>query len=214
MAVKDKARLRARLNGLYPATTGFLQQRLDALAAKLKATDDSTDEDIDAELTALNDSGFQTFEEIKVADDRHRNEVNRLKKPETPKPVETEPEPTTTDPVILQMQKQMKALQDKLDEKDAAESKRTIADRFSADPRLKGVPASWVKNNLPSTEDEFETKMEGLVKEYGEFAAEHKLAAFGNDAPPAAKPGEKGAKPQATKEEADALAASLLPNIR
>ena len=211
--VKEKARLRARLVGLYPGTQGFLQERLDALAAKLKATDESTEEEIDQELTALNDSGFQTFEEIKRADDKHRNEINKLKpKPEdTPAPEE---QPVSTDPVIAAMQKQMADMAKLLADKDAKEAKNNLAAKFKADPRLKGVPASWLKNTVPASEEEYEEAVENLAKEFKDFATENKLDTLAvNDTPPAGAAPQKGAKPQATDEEVDAALSGLLPGI-
>lgn len=213
--VKEKARLRARLVGLYPGTQGFLQERLDALAAKLKATDESTEEEIDQELKTLNDSGFQTFEEIKRADDKHRNELNKLKpKPETKDTPAPEEQPVSTDPVIAAMQKQMADLTKLLADKDAKEAQSNLATKFKADPRLKGVPASWLKNTVPASEEEYEEAVEGLAQEYKDFATLHKLDTLEvNDTPPAGAAPQKGAKPQATDEEVDAALSGLLPGI-
>lgn len=213
--VKEKARLRARLVGLYPGTQGFLQERLDALAAKLKATDESTEEEIDQELKTLNDSGFQTFEEIKRADDKHRNEINKLKP--KPKPEDTpapEEQPVSTDPVIAAMQKQMADMAKLLADKDAKEAKNNLAAKFKADPRLKGVPASWLKHTVPASEEEYEEAVENLAKEFKDFATENKLDTLAvNDTPPAGAAPQKGAKPQATDEEVDAALSGLLPGI-
>lgn len=215
MAVKDKARLRARLVGLYPTTQGFLQERLDALAAKLKATDDSTDEEIETELSAINDSGFQTFEEIKKADDKHRNEINKLKKPvEPPKEEDPKEDPVSTDPAVAAMQKKMQELMDKLEEKEKNESLASLSEKFKNDERLKGVPASWVRNNMPKSSEDFETAVEKLVEEYGEFATEHKLSAFGKDAPPAGTPPKTGEKEQVSMEDAKNIVGGLLGNYR
>lgn len=217
MAVKDTARVRTRLVGLFPKASGFKKERLDALAAKLKATDDSTDEEIDTELTAINDSGFQTFEQIKIEDDRIATELAKAKKPvETPKPESKtdDDEPLSSDPVIAAMQKQMKELNAKLAEKEAKENLASLSSRFSSDERLKGIPASWVRNNTPKTEEEFETAVEGLVKEYGEFATEHKLTAFGKDAPPVGQRTPKGEAAQISKDEAKEIVGNLLGNIK
>lgn len=214
--VKEKARLRARLVGLYPGTQGFLQERLDALAAKLKATDESTDEDIDQELTAMNDGGLHTFEEIKKADDRHRNELNKAKsqKPKTEDQPAPEEPPVSSDPVIAAMQKQMADLTKLLADKDAKEAKDSLATKFKADERLKNVPKSWLKNAVPATEEEYEEAVENLANEFKEFATANKLDTLAvNDTPPAGQAPQRGTKPQATDEEVDAALSGLLPGI-
>lgn len=219
MAIKDKARLRARLTELYPKASRLKAERLDAMAAKLKCTDESTDEEIDEELTLINDNGLNTFEEIVIEDDRVANllkkkrpRINTPKSPETTDPDEEE-DPSDATP-YAKLEKQIKELADKLAQKEAQEQKRNLAERFSSDPRLKNVPKSWIKNNIPASEEDFEEAIEALVEDYKEFATEHKLGTYGGDTPRAAAASQGGKTAEVSKEEADKLASQLLGNIR
>ena len=216
MAVKDKARVRKRLSALFPKAVGLTNERLDALAAKLNATDESTDEEIDTELTERNDNGFMTFEEMKVEDDRIRVEMAKLKKPAAPnKTVEQEEEgeetEPSTNPVYAKLEKQLAELAQKLEAKEAQEAHQSLANRFKADERLKGIPAWMVDPVVPKTEEEFETAVETLSENYKQFATDNKLEAFGNDTPESSTARRKaGEVKEASKEETTELASKLL----
>lgn len=209
MAVQDKARVRTRLVGLYPTVAGFTSERLDALAAKLKATDESTDEDIDTELTSINDNGMFTFEQIKKEDDRVRNEIAKAKKPAAAS-TKTEDDPDETPNEALM--REFRELKESIAQKDAQEQKQSLANKFKADARLKNVPASWIKNNIPQSEEDYETAVESLSKDFSDFATENKLETFTNDAPPAGAGKKQGEKEQVSMDDAKNIAASLLGN--
>lgn len=215
MAVKDKARVRKRLSALFPKAVGLTNERLDALAAKLNATDESTDEEIDTELTERNDNGFMTFEEMKVEDDRIRVEMAKLKKPAAPKKTvdqeEEEEEVETSNPALTKLEKQLAELAQKLADKEEKEARQTLANRFKADERLKGIPAWMVDPVVPKTEEEFETAVETLSENYKQFATDNKLEAFGNDMPASSTARRKaGEVKEASKEETTELASKLL----
>lgn len=213
--VKDKARVRARLSALFPKASRLKNERLDALAAKLKATDDSTDEEIDEELQAINDAGFQTFEEIVKDDDKVDNALkNPRKKPETRKTeIDDEPNDDENNPLL----KRLAALEQTLAQRDEQDKLSALHTKFKSDERLKGVPASWVKNNLPKSEEDFESAIEGLVADYKEFATQYKLEELeGSEdtTPPAAQKKKAGAVEEITDEEAAQIAGSLLGKTR
>ena len=215
MAVKDKARVRKRLSALFPKAVGLTNERLDALAAKLNATDESTDEEIDTELTERNDNGFMTFEEMKVEDDRIRVEMAKLKKPAAPKKTvdqeEEEEEVETSNPTLTKLEKQLAELAQKLADKEEKEARQTLANRFKSDERLKGIPAWMVDPVVPKSEEEFETAVETLSENYKQFATDNKLEAFGNDMPTSSTARRKaGEVKEASKEEATDLASKLL----
>lgn len=210
MAVQDKARVRARLVGLYPTVAGFTTERLDALAAKLKATDDSTDDEIDTEITAINDNGMFTFEQIKKEDDRVRNELSKVKKPTTVEKTKDEPNPDETPSEAIL--RELKELKEKFALKEEQEQKQSLASKFKADERLKNVPASWIKNNIPQSEEAYEDAVTAVSEEFKQFATENKLETFKNDTPPAATVARRGEKEQVSVEDAGKLAASMLGN--
>lgn len=210
MAVQDKARVRTRLVGLYPTVAGFTTERLDALAAKLKATDDSTDEEIDTEITSINDNGMFSFEQIKKEDDRVRNELSKVKKPVTVEKTKDEPNPDETPSEAIL--RELKELKEKFALKEEQEQKQSLASKFKADERLKNVPASWIKNNIPQSEETYEDAVTAVSEEFKQFATENKLETFTKDAPPAATAARRGEKEQVSVEDAGKLAASMLGN--
>lgn len=213
MAITNKARLRARLTELFPKASRLKAERLDALAAKLQSTDESTDEEVDNELTTINDSGFNTFEEIVVEDDRVANLLKkrpRIQKPETKKEEEDQDDAEPLTP----LEKRLKELEYKLAQKEEQEARQNLANKFKSDKRLKNVPASWVKNNLPASEDDYESNVEALVEEFQQFSVDHKLQTFGGDTPPAGGKPKGGKVEEVSKEEADAVVSSLLGNAR
>lgn len=212
MAVQDKARVRARLVGLYPTVAGFTTERLDVLAAKLKATDESTDEEIDTEITAINDNGMFTFEQIKKEDDRVRNEISKAKKPVvTPDKTDDKPNPDETPNEALI--REFKELKEKLAKKEQQEQAQSLAAKFKADERLKNVPASWVKNNIPQSEEDYETAVTAVTEEFKQFAAENKLETYTKDeTPPAGAAPRRGEKEQVSMDDAKNLVAGMLGN--
>lgn len=210
--VKDTTRVRARLEALLPKAAGLSKERIDALAAKLKVTDDSTDEELDAELQQINDSGFHTFEEIKIEDDRIRTELAKAKKPATTppaKPPVEEEHQDEGDSGDSALEKRLKALEEQLAKKEAEEQRRSLADRFMADERLKGIPEWMVRKSIPSSEEEFEATVTELADNYKAFATENKLATFGKDTPPAGTPPKKEPA-QVSDEEAKKITSRLL----
>lgn len=219
MAVKDKVRLRKILEGLYPSVAGFSNERLDVLAARLESTDESADEEISTELTTINDTSFQTFEQIKKEDDRVRNlegKLNKVKNARRPIKTQDGEDPSDEDPSdedpVAKVLKEMAELKATLAEKEAQEKRQSLANRFKQDERLKGIPSFLVNRAVPTSEDEYDEAVETLAAEFKEFATEHKLESFGKDAPPAGKAPKFGGKVEISKDEADKLAGRLLGN--
>lgn len=62
-------------------------------------------------------------------------------------------------------------------------SVETLTDRFMKEERLKTVPDFMKKMAVPKTEDDFEAAVAGLSTEFTQFATQHKIESFGNDAP-------------------------------
>lgn len=211
--VKDTTKVRARLEALFPKAAGLSKERIDALAAKLTVTDDSTDEELDAELQQRNDNGLHTFEEVKIEDDRIRTELAKAKKPAAPAtpPAQDPPaEPEPNEPAAeTAMEKRLKALEELLAKKEAEEQRRSLSDRFKTDERLKGIPEWMVNKSIPATEEEFEASVTELADNYKAFATENKLGAFGKDTPPAGTPPKKDTD-QVSDEEAQQITKKLL----
>lgn len=228
MAVKDKARVRTLLSAKWPKAARLNNARLDAFAAKLDATDDSSDEDITTELEAINK--YTPFEEIVVADDKVANDLIQAKKKaeeaagkgkgkaKTVEPDEDEdeePEEVPTSPegkLLLKMAKRMESLESKLQEKEAKEAQDGLATKFAKDERLKGVPAIWLKNATPKSEEDYEEAVTTLADEYKTYAEENKIESYGKDTPVSGTGGgaAAGKVTEVKKEEADEIAQGLL----
>lgn len=193
-------------------------ERLDRLGAKLDSTDDSSDEDIDQELMAINDSGFITFEEMVKEDDRAAKALDQARKQNrqrSRKDIDNEdPINREEDDVQARLLKKLEEYEAREKEREAQAARQALIEKFESDERLKGVPKTWIRNNLPETEEDFEEKLTGLVEEFDSFAKEHKINAFRNDAPVAGARKTEGSVTQATREESDALAKKLLVNLR
>lgn len=202
MAV-EVSRVLGRLKALFPKAN-LSKQRLDVITAKLakKPEDDADDAAIDEVLQDYNDNGAMTFEEIAKADDKIRTL-------EASKPVEQgKPAKTVTDPDEPAWFTKYKEEQEaKIANLEAARTKETIQARFEKDERVKGIPDFIKKGYVPSSDEDFETKVTELVEAYRPFAEKNKLEGFGADTPAASTDSteSKGKVKQMTPEEAKAV---------
>jgi len=211
MAVEAQ-RVKDRLKAKF-GTVQLSNQRLDAIAAKLapKIADEAEDDLIDGELSDLND--LYPFLEIKKADDRAANEKHKQQQSAAstnPTPAQPSANQNTDDKAnqepeseIAKLTQLVTTLVGTVNAMQQEKQAQTITDRFKKDERLKGVPEFMFKGRIPSKEDDFETAVTDLATDYTEFAKQNKLAAFGNDAPPAGNGKVEGK--QASKAELDAV---------
>ena len=222
MAVEPQ-KIKARLKALFPKAN-LSTTRLDALAAKLsqKPADDADDAAIDQILTDYNEDAPMTFEEIARHDDKVRtleakikgqggneggNGGNGSQGSQGQQQQGSEGGDNLSDEdkrIAAIVAAATKPLADKLAQLETQRTQETITERFKKDERLKGVPEFMFKGRIPASEEDFETAVTELATDYTEFAKQNKLAAFGNDAPPAGKGGPAGNKP-ASKAEIDAV---------
>lgn len=209
--VKDKARVRARIAALFPKAAHMAQKRIDAIADRLEATDDSTDEEIDTELETINNSGLATFEDIVRTDDQL---AAAQKKKDEPKKVEPKKEEDDkldpTDPAAIL--KRMENLEKQLAAEKEKNTKEALTTRFKNDPRLKDVPAFMLNRAVPQSEEEFEDVVTSLSEEYKTFAIQNNISKIDNDAPPAGdgKTPKKDTVKEASDAEVDKIADFIL----
>lgn len=220
MAVNDKARVRSLLSAKWPKATTLSKERLDGFAAKLEATDASTDEEITTELETINK--YTPFEDLIAADDKVANDINNAKKQalkelkdeEKAKAKQPDPKPDdkTENAELKELKEQFATLSAKLEAKEQKEAEVSLKSRFEKDERLKGVPASWIKNNAPKTEEEFEEAVTTLASDFEKFATEHKLESYTGGIPTsgAGTPPPTGKPAEVKQEVADGLASKLL----
>lgn len=199
--VKDKARVRARIAALYPKAAHMAQKRIDAIADRLEATDDSTDEEIDTELETINNSGLATFEDIVRTDDQLAAAQKKKDEPKKEDPKKEEDDKLDpTDPAAIL--KRMENLEKQLAAEKEKNTKEALTTRFKNDPRLKDVPAFMLNRAVPQTEEEFEDVVTSLSEEYKAFAIQNNISKIDNDAPPAGE--RKTTKKDTVKEASDA----------
>ena len=179
------------------------------LAAKWAEKID-TDDDID---TYIEDREDVITEAISEADRRATDAATKAaekakqagKEPDDKKKDEIEL-PDDTPAWAKAIIEQNKALSEKVSGFEQAQSQKSIAERFKADERLKGIPEFMFKGRIPSKEEDFETYAEELKADYEAFATEKNLEKFGQDTPGAV--GGKtpaGGKKEASKEEVAAI---------
>lgn len=198
--VKDKARVRARIAALFPKAAHMAQKRIDAIADRLEATDDSTDEEIDTELETINDSGLATFEDIVRTDDQLAAAQKKKDEPKKEDPKKEEDDKLDpTDPAAIL--KRMENLEKQLAAEKEKNTKEALTTRFKNDPRLKDVPAFMLNRAVPQSEEEFEDVVTSLSEEYKAFAIQNNISKIDNDAPPAGDG--KGPKKDTVKEASD-----------
>lgn len=198
--VKDKARVRARIAALFPKAAHMAQKRIDAIADRLEATDDSTDEEIDTELETINNSGLATFEDIVRTDDQLAAAQKKKDEPKKEDPKKEEDDKLDpTDPAAIL--KRMENLEKQLAAEKEKNTKEALTTRFKNDPRLKDVPAFMLNRAVPQSEEEFEDVVTSLSEEYKAFAIQNNISKIDNDAPPAGDG--KGPKKDTVKEASD-----------
>lgn len=212
--VKDKARVRARIAALFPKAAHMAQKRIDAIADRLEATDDSTDDDIDEELTTINDSGIATFEEIVRTDDQLAASQKKKEPKKQVKQEEFEEDQDDLDDADLPpaVRKRLEKLENLIQQAEQKSSKEALTAKFKNDPRLKDVPAFMLNRSIPASEEDFEDAVTSLSEEYKEFAIQHNLSTIDNDAPPAGdtKPGKKNVVKEASDDEIAKLTGHIL----
>lgn len=209
--VKDKARVRARIAALFPKAAHMAQKRIDAIADRLEATDDSTDEEIDTELETINDSGLATFEDIVRTDDQLAAAQKKKDEPKKEDPKKEEDDKLDpTDPAAIL--KRMENLEKQLAAEKEKNTKEALTTRFKNDPRLKDVPAFMLNRAVPQSEEEFEDVVTSLSEEYKAFAIQNNISKIDNDAPPAGdgKTPKKDTVKEASDTEVDKIADYIL----
>jgi hypothetical protein len=156
------------------------------LAAKWAEKID-TEDDID---TYIEDREDIITEAISEADRRATDAATKAaeKAKQAGKNTETEVETEEEDlkdlsPEMKAVLKRLDAVASKVEGFEQAQSQKSIAERFKADERLKGIPEFMFKGRVPSKEEDFETYAEELKADYEAFATEKNLERFGNDTP-------------------------------
>lgn len=224
MAV-EKTRIKERFKILFPKIN-LSATRLDAIAAKLSQIpeDDADDEAVDQTITEYDESAVVSFEEIAKHDDKVRSLETRLKKgtpKEEPNKPKTKEDPADPDldeeadmtPAMKLMFKQMKVMSEQITSMQAEKTKASIADKFKADERLKGVPEFMFKGRIPASDDDYETAVEELIGDFKPWAEKVKLEAFnGEDTPTESKGG--GSKANTVKQASDKEVEELIENLR
>lgn len=100
---------------------------------------------------------------------------------------------------------QNKALTDRIAGFEQKQQTQTIAERFTKDERLKGIPPELLHGRFPTNEADFEAAVESTVTILKPFVEKLAVADFGNDTPPAGQTtGGRGEK-EASKESLDAV---------
>jgi hypothetical protein len=162
-----------------------------ALATKWAEKIDN-DADIDTYINDREDIILET------ANEGDRRVTAALKKAETTKGkekddviVEEEDEDLKDAPPWAKaLVKQNKELAGKVQAFETEKSQQTIAQRFSSDPRLKGIDPKLYKGRVPKTEEEFEERVLEIAEDLKDFVKEEVAggnnpggSAFGKDKP-------------------------------
>lgn len=178
----EAAKIKARLRVKFPKAN-LSTKRLDEISAKLaKKPEDGADDDaIDAVLEDYNDNGAMTFEEIAKTDDKVR--TLEARKSAAVAEVEVEEDEPTTE--IGKLMKVVSGLANTINTMQQQSTQQTIAQRFSKDERLKGIPQFMLKGRVPTKDEDFETTIEDILADWTPYAEKNKLDAFnGEDVPP------------------------------
>lgn len=157
-----------------------------------------TDENIDSYIEDREDILLEASSEA----DRRATEAAQKAKGEQKKDDGAPPADPATPPAktpgtepkseIDELKELVKSLAGTVTTMQQQRTQETITERFRKDERLKGVPEFMFKGRIPAKEEDFETAVTELAADYTDFAKQNKLAAFGNDTPPAGKGGAAG----------------------
>jgi len=155
----------------------------DNLATKWAAKIDN-DTDIDS---YVDDREDVVLEAVREADQRVTDALKKVPSGKDDKKPEDKEEVVKVDEDAPQwakdLAKQNLELSQKLSGFQAQQSQQSLADRFKANPELKGIPEFMLKGRIPQSEEEFDTAVEELKADYTTFANENKLANIGKDTP-------------------------------
>lgn len=207
----EKSKVIARIKALHP-NTNLSNARLNELSDRLikKLTDDADDAAIDSVINDAND--YNPFSEIARSDDKIRDLESKLK----PKPPVDDPKP---DPIPDDISPSMKAYLDKQNELieklngklegfEKGQQTKSITERFNSDERIKDVPDIMRRGFIPTSEDDYEATVTGLIGEFNKYNESYKVERIGNDNPRGQQGGDNTAK-EASKEQVDAVASKL-----
>lgn len=191
MAVKPEL-IKSRLRALFPKAN-LSTKRLDEISARLakKPADDADEAAIDEVINDYNDNGAMSFEEIAKSDDKIRTlEAGKPTPPKTDEPI-IQPINPETDPIKIMMatltnlSAEIKGLKEE-------KTKETVVSKFANDERVKNIPDFIRKGYTPSSDEDYEVKVNELVEAYKPFAEKNKLAGFdGSDNPISSTGGEE-----------------------
>lgn len=182
----------------------------DNLATKWAAKIDN-DTDIDAYVDDREDI---VLEAVREADQRVTDAVKKLtpekKEDKNTKELE-EIETEGMTPFEKMMLAKFGQLETKITGFETQQKTQSLSERFRKDERLKGIPELFIKNGIPTSDDEFETAVENLSTEWKTFAEANKIVApvAGSEIPGGGNAQPAGQTKQASKEDVDKLAQSI-----
>lgn len=188
----DKGKVLAKLLVKYKGKSlskNFLERTAEKYAAKI--ADDADDTAIDE---FINDRDDVIQEAISETDRRVTDAVNKVKNPNQQQQQQEENKddfPADMPDWAKQMAKGITALTGEVTSMKTEGVKKTLAERFNSDPRLKGIKPVLLKGRVPQTEEEFENSILEAVEELKDFITvegseqqqQQTAKRFGNDKP-------------------------------
>lgn len=212
MAFTDKKLITARIKALYP-NTNLSQQRMNEISDRLsnKLADDADETAIDEAVNNFND--YNPFAEIAKTDDKIRG-LEKKKEPTNDPPNPDNPAPVPDDaPEWFKSwtkanEQTTKELADKVNGFATQQSQKSLTERFNSDERIKDVPDIMRRGFIPSSDDDYESKMTDLLSDYTKYNESYKVEKIGNDKPSGQQNSERKPK-EASKEEVDSLASKM-----
>lgn len=145
------------------------------------------DDEDETQLDSLIEDNEDLVRESAAEFDRVRTQATKDAK-KTPEQIKEEENkevelPEDTPAYVKAIMAQLKKQDEKLAGFEQQTAQKSLEQRFTSDPRLKGIPAFALKGYVPKTEEELESNIEAITGEYAAFAQENKIAAIGDDAP-------------------------------